>query len=353
MLRSISSLVAIMAFAVTAAAPSAPSPATSVLRERGAVALDRNTLLRDGRPWVPQGVVQIAFVAPPAAQEGVFKAAYHNYSPNHYNEMRRFGIDSVRIQMSQPGLDPQDRLFDAAFRDRLISAVRAARAVGLTVLLSVQDEAQSGDPTPARLPDDGTRRVWREMAPLFANDAGVMYELLNEPQPAGTPQNWRAWREAMNATITVVRRAGARNVVIADGLLSGERLSGAPSLDDPLRLVVYASHPYAHGAAGLTGADWDRKFGNFAQTHPVIVTEWTTSHNFYCDAATAVSTRRFLAYLKGRRIGLMAFAWDFSGTRFGSAFQGFPPQPTAYGQRRCGDEGFGPGADIVNVYTSR
>lgn len=326
---------------------------TAALAEgQGAVAVKGGSLTRDGRPWMPRGVVQIAFVAPPAAQKGVFAAAYRHFDPDAYAGLRAQGIDSVRMQISQPGLDPQSRLFDKAFRDRVVQAVHAARGAGLTVLLSVQDEEQSGEATPAELPDEATRRVWQAMAPLFGQDRGVMYELLNEPRPGPSPRNWRAWAKAMNETIRTVRDAGARNVIVADGLLFAERLRGAPELADPQHQVVYASHPYAHDPKGETRADWDRKFGNFARTHPVIVTEWTTSRNFYCTTTTPRAAEAFLSYLAERRIGLMAFAWDFSGTSFGSAFQGFPPTPTSYENRQCGDEGFGPGRAILRSYAA-
>lgn len=323
----------------------AAPPAAPVVRVAG----DR--LLRDGRPWTPHGVVQIAFVAPPAAQTGVFIDAYRHYSPDDYTAMRGYGIDSVRIQISQPGLDPQDPLFTTAFRDQVIAAVHAARRAGLVVMLSVQDEKQSGETRGvAALPNDATRRVWRWLAPAFAEDTGVLYELLNEPNLPPSPANWRQWQQAMNATLGVVRRSGARNVVVADGLLFAERLGGAPDLDDPLGQVAYASHPYAHRREDQSAGAWDAKFGRFAERHVVIVTEWATVPNFYCDGGTPAYAEAFLRYLRDRRIGLMAYGWDFSGAKFGSAFHGFPATPTAFEGLRCGDPGFGPGRAVERFY---
>jgi endoglucanase len=317
------------------------------------VAVRGALLMRNEKPWVPHGVVQIAFVAPPAAQKSVFQDAYQHYSPADYEEMRRHGIDSVRMQVSQPGLDPQNRLFDAAFREKVIEAVRAARAAGLVVLVSVQDEGQSGETSVASLPNDGTARVWRSIAPVFATDGGVMYEILNEPNLPANPQNWRLWAAAMNRMIAVVRREGAPNVVVADGLMFAERLSGAPDLQDAAGQVVYASHPYAHDANGQTKAAWDEKLGAFARSHPVIVTEWTTGATFFCNDDTPSYADRFLHFLDARGIGLMVYGWDFSGPKFGSAFHGFPPQATSFEDRRCGDPGFGPGALIERFYSGR
>jgi endoglucanase len=318
------------------------------------VSVEHGRLLRDDRPWTPHGIVQIAFVAPPAAQQGVFADAYQHYSPADYTVMRRFGIDSVRIQASQPGLDPNDPLFRRAFQAQVIAAVHAARAAGLVVMLSIQDEKQSGETHGvAALPNEATRRVWKSLAPVFAGDMGVMYELLNEPNLVPSPDNWRKWADAMNTTLAVVRRAGARNVAVADGLLFAERLAGAPDLRDPLGQVVYASHPYAHHQQDQEQAAWEAKFGDFARTHPVIVTEWATVPKYYCDLGTPPYAENLLAYLDQRHIGLMAYGWDFSGAKFGSTFHGFPPQPTAFQGLRCGDASFGPGRAVERLYLGR
>jgi hypothetical protein len=51
--------------------------------------------------------------------------------------------DSVRIQIAQSGMDPQNALFTPNFRGRAIGAIRSARAANLTVIVSVQNEPQS------------------------------------------------------------------------------------------------------------------------------------------------------------------------------------------------------------------
>ena len=257
--------------------------------------------------------------------------------------MKERGLDSVRIQVSQPGLDPKGPLYDPEFRAKFVAAVHAARTAGLVVLVSIQDEEQSGEANVAALPNSATARVWRSLAPEFADDSGVMYELLNEPNLKPNPENWRRWARAMNGVIAVVRGAGARNVVVADGLLFAERLGGAPDLRDPLEQIVYASHPYAHDAKGQTQAAWQEKFGSFAQRHPVIVTEWTTIPKYFCNAGTPRYAADFMNYLAQRGIGMTIYGWDFSGSKFGSAFYGFPPRPAAFAGLRCGDAGFGPG----------
>ena len=317
----------------------------------GRVVVLGNQLVRDGKPWVPHGYYQIAFEVAPGnfshADHSFWAKAYEHYGPEEYRAMREASADSVRIQIAQTGADPDSELFDSAFLQKALGAVRSARAEGLTVIVSVQDESHVPDDKPTDLPDDGTRRVWKEIAPEFASDQGVLFELLNEPRPAPNPQNWKRWKHAMMATVRTVRETGARNVVIADGLNVGQVLDGAPILNDSQ--VAYASHPYALHAEGQTRAVWDAKFGRFAQTAPVIITEWL-SGGYYCDLNTPQATVDFLQYLQERGIGLEAGVWDWSPGDFGSARFDFPPAKVSTFQNlSCHENGFGMG-QVVNTW---
>ncbi len=263
--------------------------------DRGEVEVQGKELLRDGRRWIPHGFYQIAFEVAPgnlgSADHPFWATAYNKYTPEEYSEMRKAGADSVRLQIAQMGADPQSPLFDRQFFEKALGAIRAARAAGLTVIVCVQDESHVPGDKPIDLPDEGTRRVWKEIAPQFPNDRGVLFELLNEPRPTPNPRNWKRWKAAMTETIRTVRETGARNVVIADGLGVGQVIDGAPLLDDPQ--VAYASHPYARQQHGQTRQAWDEKFGNFSRRAPVIITEWL-SGGYFCDAATPESPVKFV-----------------------------------------------------------
>ncbi|MBE7157958.1 MAG: cellulase family glycosylhydrolase, partial [Rhodospirillales bacterium] len=218
-------------------------------------------------------------------------------------------------------------------------------------IVSVQDESQSGEAHPVALPDAATQRVWQVLAPLFNGDRGILYEILNEPQPAPNPAHWKAWAAAMNAQIAAIRRTGSRNVIVADGLNFAERVGGAPHLSDPANQVAYASHPYFHHAADQTPAVWEEKFGRFARTAPVIITEWTTIPKYYSDRNTPTAALAFLRYLQSRGIGLTAFTYDFEGDKFGSVVHGFAGTPSTFANGiRPGDPDFGPGTLVQQWY---
>ena len=212
----------------------------------------------------------------------------------------------------------------------VIAAVKAARAAGLTVIIGTQDEAVVGRSTRAGLPDDATLRVWQQLIPAFATDKGILLELYNEPVitadqtiPAA---DWQTWAAAMNKTIAGVRGDGATNGLGADGRERAIGLSGAPDLTDPLKQVVYAAHPYAFSDADKTTDFLDHSFGDFAASHPVIITEYGLGYS--CSALDPGFLITFFHYLQDRGIGLEIGAWDWGGTgSFGNARYNFPAAP--------------------------
>ncbi len=315
--------------------------------------------MRDGVEWTPHGVVSAAFVAPPAAQQGNYATAYSDFSVTELAAMKSWGSDTVRFQVSQPGLDPENSLYTSSFVATVENGIKQARTAGLNVIVSVQDEKQSGETSPTPLPDAATIRVWQELAPAFNGDTGILYEIMNEPQPAPNATNWAAWANAMNAAISAIRATGSKNVVVADGLAYAEHLDGAPALKDPLNQVAYASHPYFHSATDEQQATWVTKFGNLSNIAPVIITEWSTliGSSFYCDANTPSAALAFLDYLQKSGIGLTGFAYDHPGTHIpgfsGAIVEDFNGTPTTFANGiQCGAVGFGPGTLIQNWYRS-
>ena len=339
---------AVSLFAIGAAVCQPARPGQGQVEVRG------RQLFRDGQRWIPHGFYQIAFEVAPGdfgrADHPFWATAYRNYRPQEYVAMRAAGADSVRMQIAQAGADPQSPLFDREFLEKALGAIRAARAAGLTVIVSVQDESHVPGAQPIDLPDAGTRRVWTELAPQFADDRGVLFELFNEPRPQPSPQHWKKWKAAMAQTLRTVRETGARNVVIADGLGVGQVIDGAPLLDDPQ--VAYASHPYALGQFGQTRQAWDRKFGNFSRRAPVIITEWI-SGGYFCNADTPQSTVQFVQYLQGHGIGLEMGIWDWAPKGFGSVRQGFPQARfSSYAGLSCKQPFYGSGRVIETWYTT-
>jgi endoglucanase len=338
----------------------AATTSTTSTSGAGNVTISGTRLLRDGVAWTPKALQLNAFVAAPSVATGVYLAAYQHYSAAELIALKGWSADTVRFQVGQPEMDPQSSLYSAAFVTQLQGAVVQARADGLNVILSMQDQAQTGETAPATLPNASTTRAWGTLVTMSNNDQGILFELFNEPTlPVGSA-NWSAWQTAHQALITSIRGLGAKEVILVEGLAAGATLQGALPLTDPLNSVGYAVHPFFFSTY-RTPADFDANFGNFAASNVVVVTEWSTlsggGYPEYCSSTTPTDAQTFLKYLQGKNIGVTGFAFDDPGygvnlDLIGSIVQDLNGTPTTFagGTRICGQAGFGPGAMLQTEF---
>ena len=93
---------------------------------------------------VPRGVQIVGLVAPDGALSGKYIAAHQNFSARELSQAVAQGADTVRFQVSQFGLDPNNTLYSPAYVQEIQNAVHLARSLGLMVIVSVQAEPPAG-----------------------------------------------------------------------------------------------------------------------------------------------------------------------------------------------------------------
>jgi hypothetical protein len=285
--------------------------------------------------WLPRGVTLQALVQSTgqlqAGGNAARIAAQANYGATELAAIRTFGADTIRFQISQPALDPNNTegLYDSNYLSEVVSAVKLARQNGFVVMIMMQDEDITGETNHAPLPTQETQADWDTLNAQFATDPGIVYELYNEPNLPESNANWALWLNGgtqtvnnqnvpaigMQTLITRLRGAGSQNVFILDGLHLAKTLQGVPTtVTDPLNLLVYAVHPYQDGSADES--TWDADFGDASQRVPVWADEWSAATNQkiglegLCNYQVAVD---FLNYIRAHNIGLGAGAFDISG----------------------------------------
>jgi hypothetical protein len=301
------------------------------------VGVSGNAFTKDGARWVPQGFTLVGFVAPAGREMNAsFGRARSLYGPALFARAKSFGADTLRLQVSQPGLDPQSPIFDPAYTQQVIDAVHQAEAAGFVVIISMQWEKPAGLPGLKGMPSDMTQRAWMRLVGAFANDGNVMLELFNEPgMRINNPQAWPTWRQGMQGVVDALRRAGAKNVLILDGIHGSHVLNGAPAIHDPLNKLAYAVHPYVNDVSGP--AQWESQWGRFADSHPVLVSEWNQVSNLKnCRPDLPQSSQQLIAALQHRRIGVMVWALDLPNTVVNGA-----GQPLTFQNFQCGAPGGG------------
>lgn len=364
--------------AIAAGITGLAGPAANAAPAQGIVSLSGMHLLRDGREWVPKGLEITAWDAPAGYERrATYARAKQEFGPQEFAAMRAFGADLIRVVVSQQAIDPEadgepPPGWTAAKRNeylsRIIRAVRELRAYGFSVLLQMNDNRLSRL-VPYRgsgIPDAATVRAWQVLAPVFADDRGVMYGTYNEPYiKRNNPDGWNIWQAAEQPVINAIRAAGARNVIVVEGIAASRQLanrfgSAAGRLSDPDHALLYGVHPYfdyRYRRPENTPSMWYANWGAFAETHPVIADEWVVSPYLQsgCAASAPRDTTAFFEYLSRLKIGLVAWAWDVgSGIQVNNPRPTYPPTLRTYAGFSCSPPPLGgPGQMLHAYYTTR
>jgi hypothetical protein len=350
----IAALVAAFALAASppgAAPPEAASAPLAVARDDAITVTPDHRLARACRPWTPRGLDFFGLMVPRGRPAGDDVArAKASFGPRSIEAVRFFGGDTMRLEVGMPFLDPQSPVWTPAFVDEVRAAVQLGRDAGLAVIIVLQWEARTGVAGVENGPGASTLRAWQVLGPVFAGDPGVVYELFNEPVGPARPSaaEWDRWRAGHQAVVDALRRAGARNLLVVDGLHGARSFDGAPDVTDPLGRLAYGVHPYLDRWM-RTPEDFDVRFGRFAATHPVIATEWTNMFK-WCDEAGGDESAALVAYLERHRIGLVAYGSDENPGRL---LRGSGPgdwHATDFEGRACRHPEAGPGRLVRDLF---
>jgi endoglucanase len=272
-----------------------------------------SSLLLNGRSWIARGVTIAGFSAPYAVTTQNYRVGHDRFGPALLKRAAEFGADLIRFEVSQPGLNPNSVIYSTTYLDDTMSAIGLARSQGFLVIISMKWFKASGLNNQPNMPSDSTARAWDSIIAKVADDPGILLELFNEPGLyVQTPGGWSIWAQTMQSLIDHVRAAGARNVLIIDGLGWAHDLTGAPPLADALSKLVYGIHPYLE-KGNRTPAEWEARFGRFAETHPVIVSEWNASSwSNYCYPDMPEGATELLNYLHQKRLGIVVWTFDLN-----------------------------------------
>lgn len=153
----------------------------------------------------------------------------------------------------------------------LRSIVDYCKTKDLYVIIDCHDVANTWEYT-TRVND-----FWSYMAPRFANDSHVLFELFNEPindvQGGDNDDRWLSVRADMQLWADTVRSHAPNNLILASGP-SWSQIIG-PAVDYPISggNVVYVSHIYP--IHWLSGQAWYiDEIVKCVSVHPVMMTEW-------------------------------------------------------------------------------
>jgi hypothetical protein len=143
------------------------------------------------------------------------------------------------------------------------------------------------------MPDRNSLIFWKDIAPIYANNPAVIFDLYNEPHDT----TWDVWLKGgkikdrpntpdepvkeyeavgMQEMLDTVRSTGAKNVIIAGGLSFSYDLDGileGRQLKDPTgNGVIYANHAYDYFGESIF--TWIANMNQASARFPIIISEF-------------------------------------------------------------------------------
>jgi endoglucanase len=128
---------------------------------------------------------------------------------------------------------------------------------------------------------------WKYVAPRYANTPNVIFEIFNEPV---NPDNWTSWKNFIQPVIDSIRAVAPNNLILVGSPQWSTRVNSAVTSPLTGGNLVYVYHIYPNQGAA-SAANLNAKFGNAANTIPVMLTEfgWNQDPN-YSDGVTFGTT---------------------------------------------------------------
>ncbi|MDE2183935.1 MAG: glycoside hydrolase family 5 protein [Alphaproteobacteria bacterium] len=175
------------------------------------------------------------------------------FKPEYMKKIKDAGFSTVRIVMMPfEHMDGYYVVEDAWLR-HLDVMVKAGLDAGLNVILDEHDYNFCGVEVQACM--QKLNAFWAQVAPRYKNEsAKLIFEILNEPHQAFTPELWNA---QIKQTLPIIRATNpVRNVVIGPG--SWNSLSLLPKLELPVpdRHIIITFHYYAPMEFTHQGSPW-------------------------------------------------------------------------------------------------
>ena len=179
------------------------------------------------------------------------------FKPEYFKKIRDAGFSTVRIVMN--AFDHMDATYviESGWLGHLDLMVKAALDAGLTVILDEHDFMYCA--RDAAVCGSKLNAFWAQVAPRYRNaSARLVFEVLNEPNGALTPELWNA---QINQTLPVIRATNPlRNVIIGPAFWNN--FAYLPKLELPVadRHIIVTFHYYAPMEFTHQGSPWVMQF---------------------------------------------------------------------------------------------
>jgi len=176
--------------------------------------------------------------------------------------------------------DPDD---DSFYNDLLRPVVDYCKSKDAYVIIDWHYIANTYDH------NETTIQFWEYMAPRFAGDSHVMFELFNEPINdingdwifnSNDTTDWLSVRTDMQRWINIVRTHAPNNLILVAGAFYSQVIGPAAAYPLTGSNIVMVSHIYpGHWCDSYWSSSYQNQITTCATVYPVIMTEWGFSQS--------------------------------------------------------------------------
>lgn len=226
------------------------------------------------------------------------------FKPGYYQMLRDSGFDHIRVNLEAfAHMDAADRLAPQ-WLATLDDVVQRATRAGLMVILDEHDFrfcGQDADACRTKL-----LAFWSQIAPRYADaPPTVLFEILNEPNRAITPELWNG---LLAETLALIRQTNpTRDVVIGPANSNNFRSLDELSLPQGDRHIVVTVHyydpfPFTHQGAKWTNPSRENMVGvawGSAAEHQTITRDFAAIASWSREHDRPILLGEFGAYDRG------------------------------------------------------
>jgi protocatechuate 3,4-dioxygenase beta subunit len=165
---------------------------------------------------------------------------------------------------------------------------------------------------------DQTSEFWEYMAPRFANDSHVFFELFNEPinRIDSDIENWLSVRTDMQKWVDIVRTYAPYNLILVAGPSWSQAIGPAASYPVLGDNIVIVSHLYP---SHWRNPSWYRtNIRTCAAVYPILMTEWGFSQSSRPDpndllhGSISGYGQPLMDFIEGLQIGYTAWVASYN-----------------------------------------
>jgi hypothetical protein len=189
-----------------------------------------------------------------------------------------------------------------------------------------------------------TSEFWTYMAPRFANDSHVIFELFNEPINdldgdwifnGNDTDDWLSVRTDMQTWIDIVRTYAPNNLILVAGSFYSQNIGPAAAYPLDGNNIVIVSHIYSgHWLDSYWAPSYKAEINTALTRYPVFMTEWGFSQSASSSDGNITSYGQPLAdFREARKISNSAWvsSYDWGPPMFWDPAPGVWPKPVVPG----------------------